>query len=106
MPLVLAINASAYNNENLAFWLDNRSQTFLTPQVEIQGQVGGEDDPDIAIYKLRVRFLCEILSWILFNPVQAFIVQITSKEKRSHLVAIVRGMYFSLSRVQQNINAM
>jgi hypothetical protein len=50
----LAINASAYNDENLGFWLGNRNQTFLTPQVEVQGQIEGEDDPDIAIYKLRV----------------------------------------------------
>jgi hypothetical protein len=59
LPLVLAVNASAYNDENLSFWLDNRSQTFLMPQVEIQGQVEGSDDPDIAIYKLRVRFSCQ-----------------------------------------------
>jgi hypothetical protein len=60
LPLVLAVNASAYNDENLSFWLDNRNQTFLTPQVGIQGQVEGSDDPDVAVYKLRVRFLCNI----------------------------------------------
>jgi hypothetical protein len=94
LPLVLAINASAYNDENLGFWLDNRNQTFLTPQVEIQGQIEGEDDLDIAIYKLRVRFLYQVLARTRADPVQAFVVQITSKEKRSHLVAVVRGKHF------------
>ena len=60
LPFVLAVNASAYNDENLGFWLDDRDQAFLMPQVEIQGQVEGEDDPDVAIYKLRVRFVCQV----------------------------------------------
>ncbi|KZP32520.1 PAB-dependent poly-A-specific ribonuclease subunit PAN2 [Athelia psychrophila] len=72
LPLVLAVNASAYNEENLSFWLDDKG-TFLKPTIEIQGQVEGVDDPEIAVYKLR-----------------ALIVQITTKEKRSHLVAIIR----------------
>jgi len=61
LPLVLAINASAYTDENLDFWVGNRNKTFLTPQVEIHGQIEGNDDPDSAIYKLRVRFLCQVL---------------------------------------------
>lgn len=54
LPVILAINAFAYNEENLSFWLNNRNQSFLKPQIEIQGQVEGVDDPEIAIYKLRV----------------------------------------------------
>jgi len=56
LPLVLAINASAYNDENQTFWLNHRNQPFLRPQVEIQGQVEGSDDPEVAVYTLRVRF--------------------------------------------------
>ncbi|KAF7970658.1 hypothetical protein HWV62_23300 [Athelia sp. TMB] len=72
LPPVMAVNASAYNEENLSFWLDDK-ETFLKPTIEIQGQVEGVDDPEIAVYMLR-----------------AMIIQITTKEKRSHLVAIVR----------------
>lgn len=54
LPLVLAINASAYNEENQSFWLNHRNQSFLKPQVEIQGQVEGSDDPEVAVYMLRV----------------------------------------------------
>lgn len=61
LPLVLSVNASAYNEENLSFWLDDKS-TFLNPTIEIQGQVEGVDDPDIAIYKLRVRILLVVLN--------------------------------------------
>lgn len=55
LPLVLAINASAYNEENHAFWISSRTYSFLQPQVEIQGQVEGVDDPEVAVYQLRVR---------------------------------------------------
>lgn len=66
LPLVLAVNASAYNEENLSFWLDDKSN-FLNPTIEIQGQVEGVDDPDIAIYKLRVKILSVVLH-IGINP--------------------------------------
>ncbi|EGN96198.1 hypothetical protein SERLA73DRAFT_170610 [Serpula lacrymans var. lacrymans S7.3] len=73
LPPILAVNASVYNEENLKFWLDNRNQTFLKPQIEMQGQVEGVDDPDVVIYELR-----------------ALVVQIVPKTKHSHLVSIVK----------------
>ena len=54
LPPLLTINASVYNEENLKIWLDNRNQTFLAPEFHIQGQVEGLDDPETAIYELKV----------------------------------------------------
>lgn len=55
LPLVLAINASAYNEDSHAIWISSRSHSFLQPQVELQGQVDGVDDAETAVYRLRVR---------------------------------------------------
>lgn len=65
---MLAVNASAYNEENLSFWLDDKG-TFLKPTIEIQGQVEGVDDPEVAVYKLRVSFtsVIDVLN-IHINP--------------------------------------
>lgn len=38
----------------MKFWLDTRQGTFLQPQIELQGEIEGADDPEIAIYELRV----------------------------------------------------
>ncbi|KAF8078063.1 ubiquitin carboxyl-terminal hydrolase-domain-containing protein [Lyophyllum atratum] len=73
LPPILAINACIYNDDNLALWLDARGQTFLKPQIELHGQVDGIDDPIGAGYSIR-----------------SLIVQIMSKDKHSHLVAIVK----------------
>ena len=56
LPLVLAINVSAYNEDSHAIWVSGRSYSFLQSRVEIQGQVEGVDDPEAAVYRLRVRF--------------------------------------------------
>ncbi|KAJ6606431.1 ubiquitin carboxyl-terminal hydrolase-domain-containing protein [Mycena vulgaris] len=73
LPPILAVNASVYTPESLSYWLDNRNQTFLKPQIELRGQVEGIDDPETAVYALR-----------------SLVVQIVTKEKNSHLVAIVK----------------
>ncbi|GLB35065.1 putative catalytic subunit of the poly(A)-nuclease (PAN) deadenylation complex, one of two cytoplasmic mRNA deadenylases involved in mRNA turnover [Lyophyllum shimeji] len=73
LPPILAINACVSNNDNLALWLDVRGQTFLKPQIELRGQVEGVDDQLCTAYAIR-----------------SLIVQVTSKEKPSHLVAIVK----------------
>ncbi|KII89238.1 hypothetical protein PLICRDRAFT_160474 [Plicaturopsis crispa FD-325 SS-3] len=73
LPPLLAINASVYNDENMKFWLDSRNETFLKPHVEVRGQAEGVDDPECAVYALR-----------------SLVVQIVTKEKKSHLVAIVK----------------
>lgn len=54
LPPILAINTCAYNEETLAFWLDTRAGTFLTPRVDLHGQIDGIDDPEPAQYELRV----------------------------------------------------
>jgi Ubiquitin carboxyl-terminal hydrolase len=54
LPPILAINTCVGNEEHLKYWLDNRTQTFLTPKIQIQGQLDGMDDPEIATYELRV----------------------------------------------------
>jgi hypothetical protein len=63
LPPILAVNVSIYNDQTLEFWLDVRGQTFLKPQVEIQGQVEGVDDPEIALYNLRVVVLFVVFPW-------------------------------------------
>ncbi|KAH9484202.1 PAN2-PAN3 deadenylation complex catalytic subunit PAN2 [Psilocybe cubensis] len=73
LPPILAINASVYNDDSLGFWQDYRNSTFLQPQISLRGQIGGIDDAEEAIYTLR-----------------ALVVKITRKDRKSHLVAIVR----------------
>ncbi|KAJ7349108.1 ubiquitin carboxyl-terminal hydrolase-domain-containing protein [Mycena albidolilacea] len=73
LPPFLAINASVYSAESLGYWLDNKNQRFLKPQIALHGQVEGVDDPESAVYSLR-----------------SFVVQIMNKEKSSHLVAIIK----------------
>ncbi|KAF7353663.1 PAN2-PAN3 deadenylation complex catalytic subunit PAN2 [Mycena venus] len=73
LPPILAINASVYSAESMGYWLDNKNQRFLKPEIELHGQVEGVDDPETAVYSLR-----------------SFIVQIVNKEKNSHLVAIIK----------------
>lgn len=73
LPPILAINACIYNDDNLALWLDVRGQTFLKPQIELRGQVDGVDDQLCTAYAIR-----------------SLVVQITSKDKHSHLAAIVK----------------
>ncbi|KAJ6546999.1 ubiquitin carboxyl-terminal hydrolase-domain-containing protein [Mycena capillaripes] len=73
LPPILAINASVYSPESLNYWLDNKNQRFLKPQIQLHGQVEGVDDPELAVYSLR-----------------SLVVQIVNKEKNSHLVAIIK----------------
>ncbi|KAJ7789389.1 ubiquitin carboxyl-terminal hydrolase-domain-containing protein [Mycena olivaceomarginata] len=68
LPPFLAINASVYSAESLGYWLDNKNQRFLKPQIALHGQVEGVDDPESAVYSLRIM----------------------NKEKSSHLVAIIK----------------
>ncbi|KAH7927078.1 PAB-dependent poly(A)-specific ribonuclease subunit PAN2 [Leucogyrophana mollusca] len=78
LPPILAVNACVYNEENLRTWMDGSGRAsgrgrFLEPQVELRGEVEGVDDPESIEYELR-----------------SMVVQITTKAKHSHLVAIVK----------------
>ncbi|KAI0703544.1 PAB-dependent poly-A-specific ribonuclease subunit PAN2 [Cytidiella melzeri] len=74
LPPILAVNASAFTEETLKYWKDGRSQqTFLKPTVELHGQINGQDDHETALYELR-----------------GIIVQVVTKERRSHLVGIIK----------------
>jgi hypothetical protein len=56
LPPILAINASAYNEDNIKFWVDRAQKLpFLQATVGIRGQVDGIDDADVVQYELRVR---------------------------------------------------
>lgn len=57
----------------MKFWLDTRQGAFLQSQIELQGEIDGLEDPEIATYELR-----------------AMVCQITTKTKQSHLVAIIK----------------
>ena len=93
LPPVLAVNANVYNDETLDHWLDTRKQIFLAPTVELYGQLYEGKDPTSVTYYLRVRTLQLQVARMLI-AFQAIIVQVLSKEGRSHLVAIVKGKAF------------
>ncbi|KAI6151085.1 ubiquitin carboxyl-terminal hydrolase-domain-containing protein [Pisolithus tinctorius] len=73
LPPILAINTSIYNEESMKFWFDTRHGSFLQSQIELQGEIDGVEDPEIATYELR-----------------AIVCQITTKTKQSHLVALIK----------------
>jgi Ubiquitin carboxyl-terminal hydrolase len=54
LPPILSMNTSVYNQENVKFWIDSRNETFLKSRIRLNGQVDGIDDPESAIYELRV----------------------------------------------------
>jgi hypothetical protein len=91
LPPILAINTSIYNQDNFQVWHDSRNQTFLKAQVEIHGQIEGMDDPETVLYDLRVLYCGIEPSPGHSKHLQAMVVQIVSKEKKSHLVSIVKG---------------
>ena len=65
LPPILALNAGAFSEENLKFWKDGRHSTFLPNSMELRGQVNGQDDPETALYELRVSlYLTTIYSII------------------------------------------
>jgi PAB-dependent poly(A)-specific ribonuclease subunit 2 len=90
LPPILAVNANVYNEETLEQWLDSRKQIFLAPTVELYGQLYEGEEPTSVTYNLRVRISPLRLALMLI-VLQAIIVQVLSKEGRSHLVAIVKG---------------
>ncbi|KAL0580436.1 poly(A)-specific ribonuclease [Marasmius crinis-equi] len=73
LPSVLAVNACVSTDDDMACWIDSRNHTFLNPFIALNGQVGEEDDPEIAQYELR-----------------ALVLQINSSDQRPHLVAIIK----------------
>ena len=91
LPPVLAVNANAYNDDTFEHWLDTRKQVFLAPTVELHGQLYEDEEPTSVTYNLRVSSLPLRLAMMLI-ALQAIIVQVLSKEGRSHLVAIVKGL--------------
>jgi PAB-dependent poly(A)-specific ribonuclease subunit 2 len=90
LPPVLAVNANVYNEETLEHWLDTRKHIFLAPTVELFGQFYEGEEPTSVSYNLRVCTLPLRLA-MMSMAFQAIIVQVLSKEGRSHLVAIVKG---------------
>ena len=60
---MLVVNANVYNDETWELWQDNKSKTFLQPQVDLRGQIEGVDDPEVAPYVLRV---CALIQEDLF----------------------------------------
>lgn len=75
----------------MRFWMDTRLGKFLQPQIEIQGQVEGEDDPEMVTYTLRVCLVAFCIPFLLKTLIQAMVCQITAESKHSHLVAIIKG---------------
>ncbi|KAF8654097.1 hypothetical protein AX16_003630 [Volvariella volvacea WC 439] len=75
LPSLLAINACVYSDEALSYWQDSRNQTYLPAKVKLRGQrVDGEEDDEVE-YELRA-IVAEVLG--------------EGKDKKSHLVAIVK----------------
>lgn len=55
LPPILAVNAAVHKNEShLKYWLDDKDGSFLTPTIEIRGQIDGGDDSMVVTYELRV----------------------------------------------------
>lgn len=66
LPPILAVNASVYNEDNLRYWMDTRTGRFLTPTVEVRGEVEGFDDTESVTYELRVR-ICTYFVLIFYE---------------------------------------
>ncbi|KAJ3516724.1 hypothetical protein NLJ89_g949 [Agrocybe chaxingu] len=73
LPPILAVNASVYSDESFSFWQDWRTSTFLLPRISLRGELDGTDDPEEIAYDVR-----------------ALVVKITGKDRKSHLVAIIK----------------
>ncbi|KAG6850532.1 hypothetical protein H0H93_012148 [Arthromyces matolae] len=73
LPPILGINACILNDEHLNMWMDVRGKPFLQSSIRLHGQVHGVDDTVGVEYCIR-----------------SLVVQIMSKHKHSHLVAIVK----------------
>jgi PAB-dependent poly(A)-specific ribonuclease subunit 2 len=55
LPPILAVNAGAPTEESIRLWIDGpKGETFLKTRVEVRGEVGGVEDPEVAVYNLRV----------------------------------------------------
>lgn len=57
LPSTLAVNACVNTDDNFKYWFDHRNQTFLKPQIALHGEVDDVEDPEAAIYQLRVSFV-------------------------------------------------
>ncbi|KAF7305131.1 PAN2-PAN3 deadenylation complex catalytic subunit PAN2 [Mycena kentingensis (nom. inval.)] len=74
LPPLLAVNVGAHTPEHLAYWIDDKNETFLQPSITIRGlRDDGDDDHDSTTYELM-----------------SMVVQIVTKEGKSHLVSIVK----------------
>lgn len=93
LPPILAVNASVYNDDNLKYWMDTRTGRFLSPTVEVRGEIEGIDDAESVTYELRVCVYAAMRALNLYDRshFQAIVCQIMTKAKHSHLVAIVKG---------------
>ncbi|KAG6379196.1 ubiquitin carboxyl-terminal hydrolase-domain-containing protein [Boletus reticuloceps] len=83
LPPILAVNASVYNDDNLKYWMDTRTGRFLSPTVEVRGEVEGVDDAESVTYELRVVPEAESQPhlkgpWFLFND---FVVRNISEDE-------------------------
>lgn len=92
LPPVLAVNTSVFNQENIKFWLDAKKRRFLTQSISLHGQIDGVDDPETAVYELRVRVPSVTVETPLTKvPAQSLVVQVVTRHQSSHLVSIVKG---------------
>jgi PAB-dependent poly(A)-specific ribonuclease subunit 2 len=98
-PPILAFNAGVHNDEDLDIWLDNRAQRFIKPEIELSGDGDDDQESGSVAYEVRVSsgfdYLHSLRSVKLY-AFQALVVHITGKDKRSHLVAIIKGLTLKL----------
>ncbi|KAK2467007.1 hypothetical protein APHAL10511_001265 [Amanita phalloides] len=73
LPPILALNACIFNEETQSIWLDSKTQTFLSPMIQIRGQTRGVDELVPVTYEIR-----------------ALIVGVKTRTNSKHLVAIVK----------------
>ncbi|KAF8636661.1 hypothetical protein AX17_003467 [Amanita inopinata Kibby_2008] len=73
LPPILALNACVFSEESHSFWIDTKNQTFLSPFIQLHGQIQGIDDAMPVTYEIR-----------------ALVVEIVPRAKPSHLVAIIK----------------
>jgi PAB-dependent poly(A)-specific ribonuclease subunit 2 len=92
LPPFLALNASVYNDENQEYWLDSKSQTFLPARVQLHGQLGDDLDSVGIWYEVKVRMPFSNLSKSCNGFAQSLVVKITTKERQSHLVSLVKSL--------------
>ncbi|OCH89095.1 PAB-dependent poly-A-specific ribonuclease subunit PAN2 [Obba rivulosa] len=74
LPPILAVNAAVYNEDSLNHWKDKpRGERFVRENILVTGDLIHDEDVEPVEYELR-----------------SMVIQIVTKDKHSHLVAIVK----------------